>query len=132
MIDTIPNTKPVEHEVTTRIKPSEAIRLGRLQYPNVIARVYIDPKKHAACTVGAMMAGYGFAGGYHAAPFFGYVRKMFPEMPRYVREKIQSIPTTMDYRSTARYGNGFTTLIMPEHPAQVEESLIRALEAMGY
>lgn len=57
MIETqTPVTAPLE--TVTPIKPSEALRLGRLEYPEHIAGVYLAGNK-AACAIGAIAAGWG-------------------------------------------------------------------------
>lgn len=59
-MDTItaaPETRPLEP--TTPIKPSEALRLGRLVRPRR-AKGALFRGKYAACAVGAMALGYGY------------------------------------------------------------------------
>lgn len=46
-------------EPTTLIKPSEAIRLGRLTLPRFMRGGWRDKEAQAACTVGAMAEGLG-------------------------------------------------------------------------
>lgn len=46
-------------EPITVIKPSEAIRLGRLKFPRFVAMHWFDSTNTASCTAGAMAAGYG-------------------------------------------------------------------------
>ena len=117
MIETLtPNVTPekITPEKISPIKPSEAIRLGRLKYPNVIAGKYRSVG--GACTMAAMAAGYGRSG--VTLSLYRY----FPDIPAYVINKISSIPLVMDNR----------VFLHGEKPEDVEASIIRALEALGY
>lgn len=54
----------IQPEITTTIKPSEAIRLGRLSVPNGLPGVVYSSNAYGvdgpvACTLGAMAIGYG-------------------------------------------------------------------------
>jgi hypothetical protein len=55
--ETIPQTLPLEP--TTPIKPSEALRLGRLVRPERCSVTMFDAY-HGACALGAMAVGLGF------------------------------------------------------------------------
>jgi len=62
MVDTIaaPTAAPVE--AVTPIKPSEALRLGRVLYPVEGFVTCFGPEgSHQACAIGAMAAGFGSA-----------------------------------------------------------------------
>jgi len=50
---------PVVAEPTTPIKPSEALRLGRLQFPVPLRGRLFGVDGDTACAYGAIMAGYG-------------------------------------------------------------------------
>jgi hypothetical protein len=111
-------------EPITPIMPSEAIRLGRLKRPRVIANSYLHPDGQGACTLSAMLIGFGMdvenlvLSRISVRNIFRY---MFPDMPVYVRDNIKSIPIKMDIRA-ANF----------ESPEEIEASFIRALKAMGY
>ena len=53
-----PVVEPAPVEVVTPVKPSEALRLGRLVYPEHITGLFTDGER-AACALGAMCAGWG-------------------------------------------------------------------------
>lgn len=53
-----PETRPAPVEVTTPIRPSEAIRLGILKYP--VATTGDTIEGDAACAIGAMLGGFGW------------------------------------------------------------------------
>ena len=58
MLDT-KTAAPAPVEVVTPIKPSEALRLGRLRFPVRVDGYWFDPdNKAAACALGAMHAGW--------------------------------------------------------------------------
>jgi hypothetical protein len=53
-------TRPAPVETVTPIKPSEALRLGRLLYPVEIQSEVFGDNPGEACAIGAMLAGYGY------------------------------------------------------------------------
>lgn len=58
MIDTTTLTTPIPTETVTPLRPSEALRLGRLTRPLEIKGNLYDGK-HGACALGAMREGFG-------------------------------------------------------------------------
>jgi hypothetical protein len=74
-----PETRPAPVEVTTPIRPSEAIRLGCLTTTPGVAEFFDG--KGAACALGAMAIGLGYTGPRHGGYVPGAWRIAFEALP---------------------------------------------------